>query len=136
MDNWQAMLLEETAKLIADPTRPYNLHFYECKYNGRLRIFDLFRTHIDDEDAVTIGESLTPSMEPIAPLFSPPVNAVLYTHVNYGGVVTSSPDWFMGTFAGMHKLTDVVKLMETTAFNQVLPVMQIVIERLYREYAQ
>lgn len=136
MDNWEEMLRKETAKLIADPARPYNLHFYECKYNGRLRVFDLFRTHIDGETSITIGESLTPLMEPIAPLFTPPVNAVLYTHVNYGGVVAKSPDWLMSTFAGVRELTDVVKLVETMSFNQVVPVMKIVIERLYREYAQ
>src|SRR5260370_29159983 len=88
---WREMLREKASEYHADPSRPYNLHFYEVRLAGKLRIFDVFR----DEEAITIGESLIYSMKPMAPLFSPPMESPTYTHVNYGGVLSQDPDAVM-----------------------------------------
>lgn len=125
---WQEQIRSEVAKITANPEKPYNLHFYEVRWKGKLRVFDLFR----DDQAITIGESLIRDMTPIAPLFSPPVDCNVYVHVNYGGIISQDPDAVMATFVSRFSDTTVVgKLGEIQTHNQMMPVMKKVLTQLY-----
>ena len=121
---------EVTEKMKRDPAYPYNVHFYEAKLHGRLRIFDLFR----DDAAVTVGESLVGKMEPVKKPAFPPTNASgFYIHVNYGGWPSTSTDWVMSTFAGEVGLTDVIKVSEVHTVNEMGLIMPGLLQRLWSD---
>jgi hypothetical protein len=126
MKSWEEGLQKEVAESLRNPTRPFNVHFYEARLNGRLRIFDLHR----DKRGVTIGESLVRDTQPLmAPIVPPLVNAV-YTHVNYGGLPDQDPGNIMYAFAHVHSLTDCKKIHEIQTLDQMMDIMGEVLLRL------
>lgn len=98
----------ETRPQRANPARPHNAHFYEARKEGELRIFDLYAAQ---SGVITIGECLPPGRLPLKP---PLVGRDfgLYSHVNYGGARSHSPDELMSAFAAEHALTQVKKFAE------------------------
>lgn len=132
-DKFKRLVNQYSKDLIARMEQPYCLHFYETKFDGRLRIFDLFKDQ--ETGCITCGESLISGMKPIATLFTPPIDAIAYVHVNYGGLESQDPDAFIRDFAKQHNLTDVRKMGETKIFSEVPPFMKIVLAKLEKEYA-
>lgn len=123
---WDEGLRKQVQISLKNPGRPFNLHFYEARLDGRLRIFDIFR----DDKGTSVGESLIKGTEPMTEVMVPPTISPIYTHVNYGLWKSQDPDKIMEAFAYVHGLTGVTKIHEIQFLNQMADIMAEVLLRL------
>jgi hypothetical protein len=123
---YQKNLQEHVIEGLRNPDKPLNLHFYETKYRGALRIFDLCLT----DRGVTVGETLVGSMQPIHPRWIPETNNGIYVHVNYRIYRSHSPDWVMRCFGSKVGLKDIQKMKQIFVVSEMRDIMPTVLRRL------
>lgn len=125
--NWEEAFRVKEQETRANPASPYNAHFYEARRGAELRIFDLY---CSQTGYITIGECLPPNRAPLRPPLAPGRDFEVYSHVNYGGVKSQSPEDVMSAFAAEHGLTQVKKFEEIRTAGEMSRVLPEALRRL------